>query len=439
MGLLKMAFGAAASTLADQVLEYFYCDSLEDGVLMRKGSKKTKSTNFASSNRGSENIISNGSVIAVNEGQFMVIVEDGKIVDFSDEPGAYKYDKSTEPSLFYGGFGKGLLASFKTFGKRFTFGGETAKDQRVYYINKKLITGNKFGSRAPIDYRDMEFNLSIRLACHGTYVYKIVDPVVFYTQLCANVESEYRVESIQTQFKSDLMSGLAPALQKLALQRIPYDMLLACGDQVTNAIKEVLYNEWEVKAGINVDRISLEVISPIEDENYKRLQQFQAARVYADPNMAQGAKTGAQVEWMQGMGEGAAKGSGSDPMSGAMGMMAMAMMNNMMGNNPVQPQNAASSVNSWKCSCGKDNTGKFCIECGKAKPDASGTQAGANTAWVCECGATNKGKFCSECGKAKPVVKKYVCDKCGWKPEDGQKPPKFCPECGDPFNDDDIV
>ncbi|MFI3236875.1 MAG: SPFH domain-containing protein [Lachnospiraceae bacterium] len=462
MGLINMLVGSVKSELADQVREYIYCDSLPDEVLMRKGSVRNATGNaahsYGSTNNASDNVISKGSAIAVNEGQFMLVVEDGKIVDFTDEPGSYIFDKSTEPSMLYGGFGEGLLESFKNVGKRFTFGGDTGKDQRVYFINKKLITNNKFGTPTPVPYRDPEFSLTINMTCNGTYVIKVVDPILFYTNLCANVTYEYRItEEFMAQFKSDLLSGFRPALAKVSMQKVPFDMLAAAEDQLTKATKEVLYENWELKTGINVDRISIMNLSPVDDANYQTLIKYQASRVYTDANMANAMKSQAQVNWMEGMGEGASQGGGgnADPMSGMMSMMGMNMMNQMMGGgmfngqqaqgsapqNATQqamgmPQNnmqAPSAVESgaWTCTCGHENNGKFCMECGSAKP----APVQANT-WVCACGETVSSKFCPNCGSRK--ASSFKCNKCGWVPTDMNQIPKFCPECGDVFNDEDI-
>ena len=443
MGLIKAIASGVGSTLGDQWLEYIYCDEMPPEVLMRKGAKRVG--RGSSNTHGSDNIITKGSRIAVNEGQFLLVVDNGKVVDFTDETGVYTFDKSTEPSMLYGGFGKGLVDSFKKVGERFTFGGDTGHDQRVYYVNKKLITDNKFGTRAPIPFRDSEWNITVNITCFGTYVYKVTDPLLFYANLTGNVDYEYKRDEIQEQFKSDLCSSLLPALSQVATQHVSYDMLPGAVTQLTDAVRSSLKSDWEDKVGINVDRIKIEGVSPT-DEDAEKIKKLQETRVYTNSQFAQGARAQAQVGYINGLGEGAAKGGGgaAGGMESAMGMMGAAMMGNMMGNmgmgNPLAAQKAP--ADGWTCACGKVNSGRFCTECGKPKPDETGAQAPAtpsNTQWTCACGTVNTGKFCTECGKPKPAVKRYKCNKCGWTPPDPSNPPKFCPECGDIFDESDSL
>lgn len=479
MGLIKAAAAGIGSTLADQWLEYIYCDEMPNNVLMRKGKKRVGQK--SSNTKGSDNIITRGSRIAVNEGQFLLVVDDGKIVDFTDETGAYTYDKSSEPSLFYGGFGKGLLKSFELVGKRLSFGGDPGHDQRVYFINKKLITDNKFGTKQPVPFRDSEWNMTVRITCFGTFTYRVTDPLLFYANLAGNADYEYCIDQFEEQFKSDLGASLLPALGSVAAQHVSYDMLPSATTQLTAAVQAALKLNWEDKVGINVDRVSIEGVSPV-DEDAAKIQKLQETRVYSDSQFASGAMNQAKVGYVTGLGQGAAKGGGEGGgMNGAMNMMGAAMMGGMMGNmgmgNPFQPNQqqpqqsqyqtpqqpqqptpppvpptapvspagssagGASTADVWTCDCGAQNTGKFCEQCGKPKPTASGAQGQAaptNLEWTCECGTVNTGKFCQNCGKPKPVIRRYKCDKCGWVPPDPTKPPKFCPECGDVFNDSDI-
>ncbi|MDE6916451.1 MAG: SPFH domain-containing protein, partial [Lachnospiraceae bacterium] len=193
MGLIKAALGAVGGTLADQWKEFFYCDALDRDVLVVKGQKRVDGR--SSNTKGSDNIISNGSGIAVADGQCMMIVEQGKVVEVCAEPGQFTYDSSTEPSIFVGGVGKGIKETFRTIGKRFAFGGDTGKDQRVYYFNIKEIMDNKFGTPNPIPFRVVDSKLGldvdVSVRCSGVYSYKIADPLLFYTQVCGNVERTY--------------------------------------------------------------------------------------------------------------------------------------------------------------------------------------------------------------------------------------------------------
>jgi membrane protease subunit (stomatin/prohibitin family) len=305
MGLIKALATGVGSALGDQWLEYIYCDEMPEDVLLRKGAKRTRQG--SSNTRGSDNIITQGSRIAVNEGQFLLVVDNGKVVDFTDETGVYTFDKSTEPSMLYGGFGKGLLDSFKKVGERFTFGGDTGHDQRVYFVNKKLITDNKFGTKSPIPFRDSEWNITVNITCFGTYVYKVTDPLLFYANLAGNVDYEYRRDTIQEQFKSDLCASLLPALGQVATQHVSYDMLPGAVTQLTDAVKASLKTDWEDKVGINVDRIKIEGVSPT-DEDAAKIKALQETRVYSNAQFAQGAKAQAQVGYINGLGQGAAKG-----------------------------------------------------------------------------------------------------------------------------------
>ena len=182
MGLIKAGMGALGGTLADQWKEFFYCEAMDKDVMVTKGKKRTGSR--SSNTKGNDNIISNGSVIAVADGQCMIIVEQGKIVEV--------YDTSTEPSIFTGSLGTGIKETFRTIGKRFAFGGDTGKDQRVYYFNTKELVDNKFGTPNPIPFRVVDsrigLDVDVSVRCSGVYSYKIADPLLFYANVCGNVD-----------------------------------------------------------------------------------------------------------------------------------------------------------------------------------------------------------------------------------------------------------
>lgn len=445
MGLIKAINGAIGGVLADQWKEYFYCDSLDAEVLVSKGVKRANGR--SSNTKGTENIISNGSVVAVNEGQFMMIVDQGKVVEFCDEPGEFLYDASTEPSLFYGGFGKGLLESFKNVGKRFTFGGEPGKDQRIYYFNKKEIMGNKYGTPNPVPFRVVDQNIGldidVAIRCHGEYSYKIVDPLIFYANVCGNVSDDYRRSEIDSQLKTELMTSLQPAFAKISEMGIRYSALPGHTQEIADALNEVLSEKWKQLRGIAIASFGVSSVKA-SDADEEMIKELQKAAVLRNPNMAAATLAGAQAEAMKS----AAANSSAGPM---MAFAGLNMAQNAGGMNAAQlytmgaeqTQNASQGAqaaapaekmaDAWKCPCGQENTGKFCDNCGAKRPEQ---EAG----WTCEkCGALNKGKFCSECGAKKPAgARLYRCDKCGWEPEDPANPPKFCPECGDPFNDDDV-
>jgi len=433
MGLISAALSSAGSLLADQWKEYFYCDSLPADVLAVKGQKRTRG-----GNRGSDNIISNGSVIAVADGQCMMIVEQGKIVDVCAEPGEYTYDISTEPSIFAGrDLASNVMDVFENLGKRFTFGGEIPKDQRVYYFNTKEIMGNKYGTPSPVPFRVVDANIGldmdISLRCFGEYSYRITNPLLFYANVCGNVEQPFLRSRMESQMRSELLTALQPAFGRLSEKGVRYSSIMAHTQELAAALNDVLSTLWRDTRGIEI--VTFGVSSAKASEEDERLiKELQRTAALKDPNMAAAHLVGAQAAAMQS----AAANQSAGP---AMAFMGLGMASGTGGMNPQSlyqmGAQTAASAESWTCpSCGHKATGKFCPECGAKKPDA--VDPGS---WKCPvCGAANKGKFCSECGAKKPAgALQYKCDKCGWEPPDPAHPPKFCPECGDPFDDADAV
>ena len=435
MGLIRAGVGALGGTMADQWKEFFYCDAIDKDTLVVKGAKRI--TSRSSNTKGNDNIISNGSGIAVADGQCMIIVEQGKIVEVCAEPGEFTYDTSTEPSIFAGSLGKAILDTFKTIGKRFAYGGDTGKDQRVYYFNTKEIVDNKFGTATPIPFRVVDSRIGLDLdtgiRCNGVYSYKITNPLLFYANVCGNVEQDYDRSEIDSQLKTEFISALQPAFSRLSDMEMRPNQIPAHTMELCDLMNETLTKKWSEARGISVVSIAMNPVS-IPDEDAESIKELQRAAALSNPGLAAGALTGAQAEAMR-----TAAGNNGGAMAGFMGM---GMAANAGGVNAqalygmAAEQKAAapqSNANVWTCSCGATATGKFCPECGKPKPASA-------DGWTCTCGAVNKGKFCSECGKPRPAgVPKYKCDKCGWEPEDPTHPPKFCPECGDPFNDSDLI
>ena len=449
MGLIKAFGGALGGTLADQWKEYFYCDSLADNILVAKGQKRT--SRRSSNTKGEDNIISAGSGIAVNEGQCMVIVCQGEVVEFCAEPGEFTYEKTAEPSLFAGNLGKSILGTFATIGRRFSYGGDTGKDQRVYYFNIKEIPGNKYGTASPVPFRVVDRNIGldvdISIRCNGEFSYKIVDPLLFYKNVSGNVTDLYTRDRIDSMLKTELLTALQPAFAKISEQGIRYSALPGHTVEIADALNEVLSKKWGELRGIKVCSFGVNsVTASKEDEDM--IKQYQKSAVMRDPGMAAAILTGAQAQAMQD----AAKNQGQGGAFMAFAGMNMAQNQGGMNANQLyqmqaqqqaqqqaaaaeaakqaQEKKPAAPAGSWTCKCGAVNTGKFCAECGAPKPDDS---------WTCtKCGAQNKGKFCAECGAKRPAgAKVYRCDKCGWTPEDPAHPPKFCPECGDIFDDND--
>ena len=439
MGLISAGLGAIGGTLADQWKEFFYCDALERNVLMVKGQKRVSGR--SSNTKGNDNIISNGSVIAVADGQCMLIVEQGKIVEVCAEPGEFVYDTSTEPSIFYGKLGKGILDLFKTIGKRWTFGGDTGKDQRVYYFNLKEIMDNKFGTANPIPFRVVDsklaLDLDVSLRCSGIYSYKIVNPLLFYTNVCANVSDRFTRDQIDTQLKTEFISALQPAFGKLSDLELRPNQIIQHNTDLENAMNEALSSKWGELRGIEVVSVALGSVT-LPEEDQELIKQAQRAAMLRDPNYAAATIAAAQADAMKD----AAKNQGG-AMAGFMGMgMAMNAGSNaanlfaMGQQQPQQPQPAAPAqpaAGGWTCTCGKSVNGNFCPHCGTKKPEEK-------PGWTCSCGSVNQGNFCPQCGGKRPAAAPlYRCDKCGWQPVDPSNPPAFCPECGDKFTDEDKI
>lgn len=441
MGLISAAKGAISGILADSWREYFYCDSMPVDVLATKGKKRT--SNRSTNTKGEDNIISNGSIIAVNEGQAMMIVQQGAIVEFSAEPGEFVWDSSTEPSIFYGKLGENLKATWNQFKTRFTMGGDTAKDQRVYFINTLEILGNKYGTANPVPFRVVDtnagFDMDVGIRCFGEYSYKITDPILFYKNVCSNVTSEYRRSQLDSQLKSELLSALQPAFARISEMGIRYSAMVGHTTEIADALNQELSAKWANRRGISIAEFGISSMSANEDDE-KAIKELQRAAALRNPNAAGAYMTMATADAM--------KTAAANENGAMMGFMGMGMASNATSGTinglfqqgqaaqyqqaPQAAPQTAPKAAGWDCACGaKDNTGKFCVECGKPAPVAG---------WVCSCGAVNKGKFCSECGAKKPASEPlYKCDKCGWEPADPKNPPKFCPECGDPFGDEDIV
>ncbi len=447
MGLIKAITGAAGGVLADQWKEYFYCDALPAEVLVRKGQKRVSGR--SSNTKGVDNIITKGSVIAVADGQCMIIVDQGRVAEICAEPGEFTYDSSTEPSILCGNLSQNIPAVFKNIGKRFTFGGEAPKDQRVYYLNTKELIGNKYGTPSPVPFRVVDRNvgldIDISIRCFGEYSYRITNPVLFYTNVCGNVEQDYQRSEIDSQLKTELLTALQPAFARISDMGIRYSALPGHTQEMADALNTVLSGKWRDLRGVEIVSLGVSSVKASEEDE-AMIKELQRNAAFRNPTMAAAHMVGAQAAAMQA----AAANQGAGP---AMAFMGMNMANQAGGLNaqslfqmgqqqaaaapapaapaPAAPAAPAPDANTWKCACGNLATGKFCTECGAKRPAPEG--------WVCACGAVNKGKFCSECGARKPAgVPQYRCDKCGWEPEDPTHPPKFCPECGDPFDSNDI-
>ena len=465
MGLIKMAKETVESLLADQWREYFYCDAMPNEILVKKGQKRA---NGSRSNKSSGDVISNGSVIAVNEGQCMLIVDQGGVVDLCAVAGEFVYDVSSEPSLFYGDLGENVKNTFHTLFQRLSFGGGTGKDQRVYYINTLEIMNNLFGTASPMPFLYVDdkvgIELEVEIKFNGTYSFRITDPLLFYKNVCGNVEDVYESSKLRSTMKAELMQAMQPALARLGDLRIRVSDITKHTPALTEELNRQLSVKWAETRGIEV--VSLNMNAPtMSQEMRDKINNVQLDAVYRDEDMLKVKTAEALSKAMV-----AAAGNSAGTERGTMGMGMAMMMGDMMGNmmggdihtvlgntgNQGMPQNIQQGmlqgmpqnmqqgmpqsmpqmrapVPGWTCKCGyADNRGKFCQDCGSPKPSEAG--------WTCACGAVNQGKFCSNCGSRRPEgAPVYKCDKCGWEPEDPTNPPKFCPECGDIFDDNDKV
>ena len=431
MGLIKAAVQAVGSAFADQWLEYFYCDAIPNDVLVVKGQKRTKGNN-----KGSDNVITAGSGLAVADGQCMIIVDQGRIVEICAEPGQYTYDTSSEPSIFCGGLGKGVIETFKTIGRRIATGGDTGNDQRVYYFNTKELIDNKFGTQNAIPFRVVDtkigLDVDITVRCNGVYSYRITDPILFYANVCGNIQHSYKRSELDNQLRMEFMSALQPGFAKISEMGIRYSALPGHTIELCDAMNAVLSPKWAELRGISIVSIAINSITaPPEDENM--IKELQRSASMGNTAVAAGTMVSAQADAMR-----AAASNAGGAMMGFMGMNMAQQAGGLNAQSLVQMNAqqqaaqqqvaAAAAADTWTCKCGTSNTGKFCTECAAPKSAASG--------WQCVCGAMNQGKFCAECGKPGPA-EAFRCDKCGWKPADPTKLPKFCPECGDPFNEAD--
>ena len=504
MGLIKALAGATGGILADQWKEFFRCEAIPADVLVMKGQKSAGKR--SSNTKGTDNIITTGSVILVADGQCMMIVDQGKIVEFAAEPGEYTYDASTEPSIFCGNLGEGIRQSFAQLGKRFTFGGEPPKDQRIYYFNTKELMGNKYGTPSPVPFRVVDHNIGldvdIAIRCFGEFSYRICDPMLFYKNVCGNVSENYTRDKLDGQMKAELLTALGPAFAKISEKGIRYSALPGHTFEIADALNEVLTPKWRNLRGVEIVSFGVSNVNASEEDE-TMIKELQKTAVFRNANMAGAYMVGAQGEAM--------KTAAANPNGAMMGFMGMGMAQTAGGVNAAQlfqigqqqtaqqqaqqlvdaqakaMANAAAAnswkcacgatatgkfcpecgakkpepkpANGWKCACGAMATGKFCPECGAKKPEENGWKCTCGTvvtgnfcpecgsrkpsddgSWTCSCGRKNTGKFCPNCGGKKPAgIPQYRCDKCGWQPEDPTKAPRFCPECGDPFDNGDIV
>ena len=436
MGIIKALAGAIGGSLADQWLEVVEPDNMGQTTVMTRGVQVRKDSSRNSNTKGSSDMISNGSIIHVYPNQFMMLLDGGKIVDYTAEEGYYKVQNSSAPSLMNGQFGDTLKETFQ----RLKYGGIPSSSQKVFYINLQEIKGIKFGTRTPIQYFDNFYNSELFLRAFGSYSIKITNPMLFYFEACPRNATRVEIDQINEQYLDEFMSALQAAINQMSADGTRISYAPSKSVELSKYMAQTLDTDWKEMRGIEVQSVGIASIS-YDEESQKLINMRNQGAMLSDPSVRQGYVQGAVARGMEAAGSNSA-GAAQAFMGMGMGMGAAGnFMGAMTEANAAQMQQqaaqqqaapaapAAPAAGSWKCACGADNTGKFCTQCGKPKPVAD--------TWTCKCGAVNTGKFCPECGAKKPG--KVKCDKCGYEFPEGSKIPKFCPECGDPITEADLV
>ena len=430
MGLISAAVSSVSGVLSDSWKEVIEPDDMSDSTLLVKGVAVKKGSN----KKGTDNYVSNGSVIHVYPNTLMLLMDGGKIVDYSAQEGYYEVNNSSAPSIFNGE----LKDSVKETWKRFQFGGVPSQKQYVYYINTAEIKGIKFGTRNPVNYFDNFYNAELFLRAHGSYSIKITDPIKFFTEFAPKGTDRIEIKDLSEQLFNEFMDALQSAINQMSVDGVRISAITSKSRELSKYMADVLDADWNDLRGIEVCSVGLASIS-YDDESKALINMRNKGAMMSDPTIREGFVQSSVAQGMQAAGSntsGAANafmGMGMG-MNAAGGFMSAASQTNaaQMAQQQAAQQAAQQNqaANGWKCSCGTVNTGNFCSGCGSKKPE--------NTSWTCSCGKVNKGNFCANCGAKKPEgLPKYRCDKCGWEPEDPAHPPKFCPQCGDPFDEND--
>ena len=433
MGIIKALAGAVGGGLADQWLEVLEPDRMSGTTVFTSGVKVRRGDGRNSNTKGTDNTVSNGSVIHVYPNQFMMLVDGGKIVDYTAEEGYYTVNNSSLPSLFNGQFGDTLKESFS----RIKYGGVTPTLQKVYYINLQEIKGIKFGTRNPINYFDNFYNAELFLRTHGTYSIKIKDPIKFYSEAIPRDRDIVDINDINEQYFSEFLEALQAAINQMSADGVRISFVPSKGRELSQYMSTILDESWNQLRGMEVQSVGIASIS-YDEESQKLINMRNQGAMLGDPNVREGYVQGAVARGMEAAGSNAngsmagfmGMGVGMQAGGGFMGAASQSNQQQMAANRAAaQAVPPVPAAEGWKCGCGAVNTGKFCSECGKPKPE--------DNSWVCSCGSKNSGKFCPECGKAKPDSTQIKCDKCGYEPDMSLPVPMFCPECGDPIGPED--
>lgn len=425
MGIIKAIASAVGGGLADQWLEVIEPDEMSDKTVFTRGVTVRRNDSRNANRRGTQDTVSNGSVIHVYPNQFMMLVDGGKVVDYTAEEGYYTVNNSSMPSMFNGEFGDSLKEAFN----RIKFAGVTPGTQKVFYINLQEIKGIKFGTRNPVNYFDSFYNAELFLRAHGTYSIKIKNPLTFYSEAIPKNDDRVEIEEINEQYLAEFLEAFQSAINQMSADGVRISFVASKGRELSKYMADILDADWGEMRGIEIQSVGISSIS-YDEESTKLINMRNQGAMLGDATVREGYVQGSVARGIEAAGSNA---NGS--MAGFMGVgMGMQATTGFMGaasqSNQAQMEREAARATaaqpvpgSWKCSCGNENTGKFCSNCGSPKPEVS--------TWKCSCGNENTGKFCSNCGKPKPSQLK--CASCGYEPDPSQPAPKFCPECGKPM------
>ncbi len=421
MGIIKAFFNAMGGALADQWQEVLEADNMSDTTVFTKGVKVRSSDRRNNNKRGTEDTISNGSIIHVYPNQFMILVEGGRIIDFTAEEGYYKVDNSAAPSLFAGQFGKALGDAFA----RIKFGGVPSYSQKAYFINLQEIKGIKFGTRTPVNYFDNFYNAELFLRAHGTYSIKVTDPVKFYSEVIPKNVDRVDIAEINEQYMSEFLEALTASINKMSADNIRISHVASKSRELSDYMASELDNEWREMRGFEVQAVGIASVS-YDEESKELINMRNKGAMLGDANVREGYLQGAMARGFEAAGSnsaGAAQafmGMGVGMGAGGGFMGAASETNRRQMEADAQKRERAQAADGWRCSCGSTNSGKFCSECGAKKPDA-------DTSWKCSCGNVNTGKFCAECGEKRPEADGWFCTECGTKNDAAAR---FCSNCG---------
>ena len=420
MGIIRAVAGAVGGGLADQWLEVIEADNMSDTTVFCSGRAVRGNDRRGSNKKGSDGFVSNGSVVHVAQNQFMLLVDGGKVIDFTAEPGYYTVEDGSAPSLFYGELGEALRETFN----RIKFGGVTPYQQKVYFINLQEIKNIPYGTVNPINYFDSFYNAELYLRAHGYFSIRIVEPLKFFAEAIPRNKEHVDIRDIYQLYLSEFMTGLQSAINQMSADNFRISHVASQGLKLSQYLANALDEQWTQLRGMQIESVGIQI--SYDEESKKLINLRNQGAMLSDPGVREGYVQGAiargleaagsnragAVNGFMGMNMGMQQGGGFMAAASQSNQAQMAQMAQRAAEQP------AAKPDGWTCSCGTENTGKFCSECGKPRP-------AKETAWTCSCGTENTGKFCSECGKPRPQGS--TCPKCGWHSEEAVK---FCPECG---------